>query len=151
MEKLKHKLKDHGGFTLIEMLIVVAIIAILIAISIPVISATLERAREGVDQANERSAISLAYSYYMTHTNEDYSTGVEVYYLINPDSHEGLLIKPGTGVTINSAWAMYGQGRPGIGNVDEDNVDKYVKLTIKDPTKEDGSTPVVEAEWDDIV
>ena len=35
MNNLKAKLKKQGGFTLIEMLIVVAIIAILIAVSIP--------------------------------------------------------------------------------------------------------------------
>lgn len=55
MEKLKHKLKGHGGFTLIEMLIVVAIIAILIAVSIPLVNTALERAREATDAANERS------------------------------------------------------------------------------------------------
>lgn len=55
MEKFKNKLKDRGGFTLIEMLIVVAIIAILIAVSIPLVNSALERAREATDAANERS------------------------------------------------------------------------------------------------
>ena len=63
MNKLKAKLKNQGGFTLVEMLIVVAIIAILIAVSIPLIGTTLEKAREGVDEANERSAMSLAEAY----------------------------------------------------------------------------------------
>lgn len=55
MEKFKNKLKDRGGFTLIEMLIVVAIIAILVAVSIPLVNSSLERAREATDAANERS------------------------------------------------------------------------------------------------
>ena len=55
MEKLRNKLKDYGGFTLIEMLIVVAIIAILVAVSIPLVNSALERARESTDAANERS------------------------------------------------------------------------------------------------
>lgn len=55
MKNLKTKMRKQGGFTLVEMLIVVAIIAILIAISIPLISSALERAREATDAANERS------------------------------------------------------------------------------------------------
>lgn len=65
MEKLKAKLHKQGGFTLIEMLIVVAIIAILVAVSIPLINGSLERARESTDAANERSfkaALTIAYA-----------------------------------------------------------------------------------------
>ena len=36
--------KDHSGFTLMEMLIVVAIIAVLVAISIPIFVNILEKA-----------------------------------------------------------------------------------------------------------
>ena len=59
------KLRKNGGFTLIEMLIVVAIIAILIAVSIPLINSALERARDATDQANERSAKTEAVLVYM--------------------------------------------------------------------------------------
>ena len=50
------KLTNKKGFTLMEMLIVVAIIAILIAIAIPVFGAQLEKAREATDAANIRAA-----------------------------------------------------------------------------------------------
>ena len=53
---MKKKLSKNGGFTLVEMLIVVAIIAILIAVSIPLINSSLEKARDAADQANERAA-----------------------------------------------------------------------------------------------
>ncbi len=51
MKKLNKK-----GFTLAELLIVVAIIAVLVAISIPIFSSQLEKSREAVDAANIRAA-----------------------------------------------------------------------------------------------
>jgi type IV pilus assembly protein PilA len=59
-EKAQKKLKKQGGFTLIEMLIVVAIIAILVAVAIPIVSSSLNNTKKATDQANERSAKSLA-------------------------------------------------------------------------------------------
>lgn len=47
--------RPHKGFTLMEMLIVVAIIAILVAIAIPVFTAQLNNARLATDAANLRS------------------------------------------------------------------------------------------------
>lgn len=60
MNKLKSKLKSKKGFTLIEMLIVVAIIAILVAIAVPVVNASLEEARVATDDANLRTAKTVA-------------------------------------------------------------------------------------------
>lgn len=53
LKKLK---KNKKGFTLAELLIVVAIIGVLVAISIPIFTSQLEKAREAVDMANIRSA-----------------------------------------------------------------------------------------------
>lgn len=54
------KLNKRGGFTLAELLIVVAIIAILIAIAIPVFGGQLDNAKIQTDHANMRSAYALA-------------------------------------------------------------------------------------------
>ena len=48
--------ENKKGFTLAELLIVVAIIAVLVAISIPIFTSQLEKSREAVDLANLRSA-----------------------------------------------------------------------------------------------
>ena len=46
--------KNNKGFTLAELLIVVAIIAVLVAIAIPIFTSQLEKAREATDIANIR-------------------------------------------------------------------------------------------------
>lgn len=93
------KLKKQNGFTLVEMLIVVAIIAILIAVSIPMVGSALERSRVAVDQANERDAQSLAVTWYLTTNDESIrSTGLSgdkehfrLYYWIDPANHQGMI------------------------------------------------------------
>lgn len=48
--------QNRNGFTLMEMLIVIALIAVLVAIAIPAIASQLERSREAADLANVRAA-----------------------------------------------------------------------------------------------
>ena len=54
------KKNNNKGFTLAELLIVVAIIAVLTAIAIPVFTTQLEKSREAADLANIRSAYAEA-------------------------------------------------------------------------------------------
>ena len=49
------KLQNKKGFTLMEMLIVVAIIAVLVAIAIPVFNGALTKPKEAADVANVRA------------------------------------------------------------------------------------------------
>ena len=64
-QKEKHILTNQQGFTLAELLVVVAIIGILVAISVPVFAAQLERSREATDMANVR----VAYAEVLTAVN----------------------------------------------------------------------------------
>lgn len=61
----QRKLRKSGGFTLVEMLIVVAIIAILVVVSIPLVGNSLDKARTAADDANERAAKAAALTEYM--------------------------------------------------------------------------------------
>jgi len=54
------KMLNKKGFTLAELLIVVAIIAVLVAIAIPVFTSQLERSREATDVSNIRAAYAEA-------------------------------------------------------------------------------------------
>ena len=54
------KKTNKKGFTLAELLVVVAIIAVLVAIAIPIFTSQLEKSREATDLANIRSAYAEA-------------------------------------------------------------------------------------------
>lgn len=138
---LKGKVQNQKGFTLVEMLIVVAIIAILIAVSIPLVSSSLEKAREAVDDANERSAIALGNIYYLTENGngtDDFVTGVTKFYDINGQK-EGSLVdtKPSE---------PYGKGTKA--NIDEDNTKSVLQVVIKEPTN--ASDPIVTVTWETV-
>ena len=72
--------KNKKGFTLAELLIVVAIIAVLVAISIPIFTTQLEKAREATDAANLRAAYAECSAAALTETtdstNKNAATGV---------------------------------------------------------------------------
>ncbi len=58
--------KNKKGFTLAELLIVVAIIAVLVAIAIPVFSAQKDKANAAVDAANIRALYAEAMADYVS-------------------------------------------------------------------------------------
>ena len=60
------KKRNNKGFTLAELLIVVAIIAVLVAIAIPVFTSQLEKSRIATDEANARSAYGEAVAKYLS-------------------------------------------------------------------------------------
>lgn len=113
--KLNKKLGKNGGFTLVEMLIVVAIIAILIAVSIPVVSTALEKARDATDDANFRSAAALGTIEFLS--GADNAAGT--YYYHTTDSAQGELVEenaPSSGAyeaQCTAAKGTTGHGKTG--------------------------------------
>lgn len=55
MHTVKQTLQNKKGFTLMEMLVVIAIIAVLVGIAIPVYNAQLHKAKVAADWANLRA------------------------------------------------------------------------------------------------
>lgn len=65
------KKTNKKGFTLAELLVVVAIIAVLVAIAIPIFTSQLEKSREAVDAANIRAAYAEVLSDKITGTTTE--------------------------------------------------------------------------------
>lgn len=125
-EKLNAKLSKNGGFTLVEMLIVVAIIAILIAVSIPMVSSSLEKARHAVDDANKRDAISLASIQYLTEEMEIGEANAK-YYTVDEESHQGSLTNTQPSESLSQCT--------GCGGSDAAGENKYLKVWVDDTGK----------------
>lgn len=67
MKNLQKKVRgDKKGFTFAELLVVVAIIGILVAISVPLFTAQLGKARKATNQANMRAAKAAAVAEYIS-------------------------------------------------------------------------------------
>ena len=109
--------KNNRGFTLAELLIVVAIIAVLVAIAIPVFTTQLERSRETTDMANIRAAYAAGTTAALTgYVGQDAidagamnDTGKDYYYAPNKD---------GSLTATQSEAAKIGQGTTTNGKAD---------------------------------
>ena len=101
MKSLFKKVRGNKkGFTLAELLVVVAIVGILVAISIPVFTSQLAKARKATNQANMRAAKAAAVAQYLT-DNED---GKEAVYY-DYDLEKGIATK-GTADSSLTATAI---------------------------------------------
>ncbi|MDY5113265.1 MAG: prepilin-type N-terminal cleavage/methylation domain-containing protein [Bilifractor sp.] len=70
--------KRNKGFTLAELLIVVAIIGVLVAISIPIFSKLVDKAKFATNVANARAAYAAVEAEFLT--NDYHPGGTETYY-----------------------------------------------------------------------
>lgn len=64
MSKFRRRLNKEEGFTLVELLIVIAILGILIALAVPRMSGISDSARDRAIEANKRTLVSAATMWY---------------------------------------------------------------------------------------
>ena len=95
--------KNEKGFTLAELLIVVAIIGVLVAISIPIFTAQLEKARDAVTLSNVRAAYAEASAAYLTDQND--GTHVTVNKNAKTATVTGVVSK-GTSTSVSPDWSQ---------------------------------------------
>ena len=72
-DMIKKVREENGGFTLAELLIVVAIIAVLVAIAIPVFTAALHNSKAATDEANARSLYADLQADYLANAASSYT------------------------------------------------------------------------------
>ena len=119
---------NKKGFTLAELLIVVAIIAVLVAISIPIFTAQLRKARLATNQANARAAYAMAIAEALDN-DADTKTGATYVYTVKTAS----IADGSTAATISTPIADWDVDTT-VGIVVGDEVAETWTVTIKDDT-----------------
>ena len=117
------KMKNQKGFTLMEMLIVVAIIAILIAIAIPTFNSSLNKAKVATDEANIRSGYASVMAEILA-SDTDIPTG-GASYTLNVDGSV-TAVTPDASTTSGNSYETKGDatkvvtGKVSIGGIEVD-------------------------------
>lgn len=132
MMKLMNKKLTKKGFTLAELLIVVAILAILVAVSIPIFTSKLHDAKDATDMANARAAKGAAVAQYLT----DGLTTDTVYYY---DATNGVVTKDAATAKTYKGYSQCTDGDCGNGGAKMSGA--IVKVTIT------GATGAAESTW----
>ena len=101
------KKQNQKGFTLAELLIVVAIIAVLVAIAIPIFTTRLEQSRETTDVANLRSAYAAASVAALSGLVDGSKVEDGTTYYYNPN--DGVGISTTSGVTLGQGTVTDGK------------------------------------------
>ena len=123
MRKLMNKKLNKKGFTLMEMLIVVAIIAILVAIAIPTFNNALQKAKIAADEANLRALYAEEVTEYLLNdTEKTATTKIDIKLF-------GTTTKSETGTEFDVAGAHYKLQASGASATAANTTDGGLKIT----------------------
>ena len=142
-KKTLNKVRENKkGFTLAELLIVVAIIAVLVAISIPIFNSQLEKSREATDEANIRSIYAQLSADVLTDTAVTNNTNC-------PTAASYKVEKDGDVFTGTATYTMT-QQKDGTASESDITIggvtissDKFTTGTCTITIKNDGSAPTI--------
>ena len=102
--------KNKKGFTLAELLVVVAIIAVLVAIAIPIFTNQLEKSREATDAANIRSQYAEVMTDGITNGTGDINTDHSKYAAIELKQTKNGWQTTDLGNNLNSLFGTHIEG-----------------------------------------
>ncbi len=106
IHKIKNRMASEEGFTLIELLVVIIILGILVAIAVPAYLSFAGKAKTAAEQANVRSAIPAAESYYQTNTNTYASISGDVLRQQAPGVSPHVMAGAFTTTTANDSYCI---------------------------------------------
>ena len=136
------KRNNKKGFTLAELLIVVAIIGVLVAIAFPIYSGIREKARIAADQANMRSAKAEAAAAYLT--DEEACKGKEAWF----NAETGLICNNETEKNSIPAYGKTTQKVTDVSLFGENNMDPHSGKIIRIVYPKENS-PEIQLLWEE--
>jgi type IV pilus assembly protein PilA len=118
LKMLRNRIQDDKGFTLIELMVVVLIIAILIAIAIPTFLGLRERAQDRAAQSDLRNGLTAAKAFYT-----------------DDESYVGFNVAEGTDIEPSLTWVL-GAGAAGQVGITGATASEVVLTTESESTEE---------------
>ena len=137
--------ENKKGFTLAELLIVVAIIGVLVAVSIPIFTAQLEKSRESVDEANIRDAYAVCVASALSETTQgdvDANKTDKIEYTVSGTGATYKIVANIKATQTEAGWKS-GASTVSVGGVDVAPSTKGWTITIDN--SKTSSAPTIEA------
>ena len=103
--KMRSKMQNQKGFTLVELMVVVVILGILVAIAVPVYNSVTDRAQKAADEANVRTLNGAVTAYVATVEGAEYANFNELIIGYGTD---------GVGVLTGGTWPNKFSGTDGF-------------------------------------